>query len=274
MSNEPVLALGWYRGFARRYLFVIADCALLGVIVTVVIILLSPLSYRGTANVVLSVLPTTSADVESAGRSLAIDIDAQLAESTVVLQVAADQVGFPGGATALAEALRLTARPNAHALRVRVSAQDRKMAMAAAEAICAELLRVREQTLAERLDARRTVLRQQLELVTARMSTPILGGERERLTEQLSSLQLTLAELEAQSSFPGFMTGSAAGSRGGRPGLQAKLASGAMLGVLLGIGLAAAIEGVRSARRHERRRQAVGPSQLAGRVGWEEPAHR
>jgi len=178
MTNEPILALGWYRGFARRYLFVIADCALVGVIVTVVVILLSPMSYRGTATVVLSVLPATAADADSAGRSLAIDIDAQLAASTIVLEEAAAKTDFPGGTAALSESLRITARANAHALRIRVSSGDRAKAMAAADAISRELLKVRKQTLAARLETRREVLSQQLELLTARLAAPILdrGG--------------------------------------------------------------------------------------------------
>jgi hypothetical protein len=256
MNRNPPLALGWYRGFARRYLFVIADCALIGVLVTVGILLISPLSYHGTANVVLSALPASTEDADSAGRSLAIDVDAQIASSSAVLQAAAEQTDFPGGGEALARSLRLTAMPNAHALRVRVSSGDRAKAMAAARAISLELLKVRAEMLDTRLRAHRVALRLQIAMLTARLAAPVLDEQREQITQALSNLQLSLAELKAQGS-PGFVTGPPTGSRGGRPGLRAKLASGAMLGALVGVGLAALLEAVRATRRDQRRRQAV-----------------
>ncbi|MGH8834882.1 MAG: hypothetical protein ACRDWG_07790 [Actinomycetes bacterium] len=256
MNRTPPLALGWYRGFARRYLFVIADCALIGILVTVGILLLSPLSYRGTVTVVLSAMPAATEDPESAGRSLAIDIDAQIASSSTVLQAAAAQTDFPGGADALARSLRLTALPNAHALLVRVSSGDRAKAMAAAQAISLKLLTVRGQTLDTRLRAHRVALRLQIAMLSARLAAPLLDEQREQISQALSNLQQSLAELKAQSSSPGFVTGPPTGSRSARPGLQAKLASGAMLGGLLGVGLAALLETVRSARRDQRLRHA------------------
>ena len=256
MNRNPTLALGWYRGFARRYLFVIADCALIGILVTVGIMLTSPLSYHGTANVVLSAMPATIGDADSAGPSLAIDVDAYIASSSAVLQAAAKRTHFPGGAEALARSLRLTATPNAHAMLVRVSSADRVKAMAAAKAICLELLKAREESLDARLQARRVALRLQIAMLNARLGGPLLDEQRDQITQQLSTLQVSLAELKAQSSSAGFLTGQPTGSRGGRPGLQAKLASGAMLGALVGVGLAALLEVVR-ATREQRRRHAV-----------------
>ena len=266
MTIARPLALGWYASFTRRNLFLIADCALLGIIVAVVLIGVTPPSYRGTVTVVLSVLPSTHAEFDPAGRSRTIDFDAQLAGSATVLQVAATKSGFPGGWTALARSLRLSARPNAHALRIRVRAHDRRIAIAAADAIGTELLWVRQETLEKRLEDRRTILHQQLKLMTTQLSTPLPTSERGRLTEQLSNLQLILAEVEAQSSDPGFVAGPAAGSRGGRPGLQAKLASGLMLGTLFGVGLATLIEGARSARNEKRARQRRYPGLPASRA--------
>lgn len=265
MSPNPPVALGWYRGFVRRYLFVIADCALIGVLVTIGILLISPLSYHGTANVVLSAMPAATEDPASTGRSLAIDIDAQIASSSNVLRRAAAQTAFPGGAEALSRSLRLTALPNAHALVVRVSSGDRAQAMAAARAVSLELLKVRGKTLDTRLRAHRIALRLQIAMLTARLEAPLLDEQREPITQALSDLQLRLGELKAQGSSPGFLTGPPAGSRGGRPGLQADLASGAMLGALVGIGLAALLEAVRSARRDQRvRRAGTVPGETAG----------
>jgi len=268
MTEPTPLALGWYLGFVRRYLFLIADCALLGTIITVGVLLISPHSYRGTADVVLTVPPLIVGDVDPSERPMSIDTDAQLAGSAAVLQAAAERTGFPGGAEALGESLQLTARPNAYALRVRVSSDDRAKAMAAAEAICEELLTVREKALATRLESQRVLLGQQAELISAQLATPLFISDREQLEDQLADLQVSLAELEAQTPYPGFVTGPASGSRGGRPGLQVTLASGTMLGALVGIGLAALIESVRSARREERRRRAL---PVRFRTGWAAP---
>ena len=236
-----------YVGFAKRQWVLIADGILAGVLAVAIYLITTPVSYQGDATVMLNALPGVVGDGSGGSSEISVDSDAQVAASARVLKVAAARVHYPGGDSALAEKLHLTARPNSRVLTIAVRANTAALARGAAAAIAAELLRVRGRDFSARLTNQRTALKRQIQVVATELAAipPASADEimpptpeAKALLSKLSALQLQAAELDGQSADPGLVTASARAGSSGRSGLQAKLASGAMIGLLAGLAMA------------------------------------
>jgi capsular polysaccharide biosynthesis protein len=236
-----------YVGFAKRQWVLIADGILAGVLAAAIYLITTPVGYQGDVTVMLNALPGVVGDGSAGSSEISVDSDAQVATSARVLKAAAARVHYPGGDTALAEKLHLTARPNSRVLTIAVRANNAALARDAADAIAAELLRVRERDFTARLKNQRTALERQIQVVATELAAIPLAltdeimpatPEAKALLSKLSALQLQAAELDSQAADPGLVTAPARAGPSGRPGLQAKLASGAMIGLLAGLAMA------------------------------------
>jgi polysaccharide biosynthesis transport protein len=237
-----------YVEFARRQWILIADGILAGVLAVAIYLITTPVGYQGDVTVMLSALPGVVGDGSAGSSEISVDSDAQVAASARVLKAAAARVHFPGGDSALADKLHLTARPNSRVLTIAVRANTAALARDTADAIAAELLRVRGQDFSSRLKNQRTALRRQIQVVTTELAAiaPASADEimpptpevKATLLSKLSVLQLKAAELDGQAADPGLVTAPARAGPSGRSGLQAKLASGAMIGLLAGLAMA------------------------------------
>jgi uncharacterized protein involved in exopolysaccharide biosynthesis len=237
-----------YVGFARRQWVLIGDGILAGVLAVAIYLLTTPVGYQGDVTVMLNALPGVVGDGSAGSSEISVDSDAQVAASARVLKAAAARVHFPGGDSALADKLHLTARPNSRVLTIAVRANTAAQARDTADAIAAELLRVRGRDFSSRLKNQRTALRRQIQVVTAELAAiapasadqimPPTAEVKATLLSKLSVLQLKAAELDGQAADPGLVTAPARASPSGRSGLQVKLASGAMIGLLAGLAMA------------------------------------
>jgi hypothetical protein len=249
-----------YVGFAKRQWVLIADGILAGVLAVVIYLITTPVGYQGDVTVMLSALPGVVGDGSGGSSEISVDSDAQVATSARVLKAAAARVHYPGGDSALAEKLHLTARPNSRVLTIAVRANTAGLARDAADAIAAELLRVRGRDFSARLKNQRTALTRQIQVVATELAAIAPASadeimpatpEAKALLSKLSALQLQAAELDGQSADPGLVTASARAGPSGRSGLQAKLASGAMIGLLAGLAMAWLRDrGTRRRQRH------------------------
>jgi uncharacterized protein involved in exopolysaccharide biosynthesis len=236
-----------YVGFARRQWVLIADGILAGVLAVAIYLITTPVGYQGDVTVMLNALPGVVGDGSAGSSEISVDSDAQVAASARVLKAAAARVHFPGGDSALADKLHLTARPNSRVLTIAVRADTAALARDTADAIAAELLRVRGRDFSSRLKNQRTALTRQIQVVTTELAATAPASadeimpptpEVKALLSKLSVLQLKAAELDGQAADPGLVTAPARAGPSGRPGLQAKLASGAMIGLLAGLAMA------------------------------------
>jgi capsular polysaccharide biosynthesis protein len=236
-----------YVGFVRRQWVLIADGILAGVLAMAIYLISTPVGYQGDVTVMLNALPGVVGDGSVGSSEISVDSDAQVAASARVLKAAAARVHYPGGDSALAEKLHLTARPNSRVLTIAVHANTAALARDAADAIAAELLKVRGRDFSARLKNQRTALKRQIQVVATELAAippastdEIMPAtpEAKTLLAKLSALQLQAAELDGQTADPGLVTTSARASPSGRSGLQAKLASGAMIGLLAGLAMA------------------------------------
>lgn len=249
-----------YAGFVRRQWVLIADGILAGVLAVAIYLITTPVGYQGDVTLMLNALPGVVGDGSAGSAEISVDSDAQVATSARVLKAATARVHYPGGDSALAEKLHLTARPNSRVLTIAVRADSAALARDTADAIAAELLRVRGQDFSARLKNQRTALNRQIQVVATELAaiapesadeTIPATPEATALLSQLSALQLQAAELDGQAADPGLVTAPASAGPGGRSGLQAKLASGAMIGLLLGLAMAWLRErGTRRRQRH------------------------
>jgi capsular polysaccharide biosynthesis protein len=240
-------ALESYAGFVRRQWVLIADGILVGVLAVAIYLITTPVAYEASVTVMLNALPGVVGDASAGNSEISVDSDAQVAASAQVLRTAAAQVDYPGGDSALADKLQLTARPNSRVLTIGVRANRVALAREAADAIAAELLRIRGRDFTSRLNNQRTALGRQIQVITAELAViapplrdEIMPPSREMKTLQLSlsALQVEAAELAAQAADPGLVAAPAIAGPSGRPGFQAKLASGAMIGLLAGLAMA------------------------------------
>jgi capsular polysaccharide biosynthesis protein len=236
-----------YAGFAKRQWVLIADGILAGVLAVAIYLITTPVGYQGDVTVMLNALPGVVGDGSAGSAEISVDSDAQVATSARVLKAAAARVHYPGGDSALAEKLHLTARPNSRVLTIAVRANTSALARDTADAIAAELLRVRGRDFSARLKNQRTALNRQIKVVATELAiiapasadeTMPATPEAKALLSQLSALQLQSAELDGQAADPGLVTAPARAGPSGRSGLQAKLASGAMIGLLAGLAMA------------------------------------
>ena len=140
-----------YVGFARRQWVLIADGILAGVLAVAIYLITTPVGYQGDVTVMLNALPGVVGDGSASSSEISVDSDAQVAASGRVLKAAAARVHFPGGDSALADKLHLTARPNSRVLTIAVRANTAALARDTADAIAAELLRVRGRDFSSRL---------------------------------------------------------------------------------------------------------------------------
>jgi capsular polysaccharide biosynthesis protein len=236
-----------YVGFVRRQWVLIAEGILVGVLAVAIYLITTPVVYEASVTVMLNALPGVIGDASAGNSEISVDSDAQVAASAQVLRTAAARVDYPGGDSALADKLQLTARPNSRVLTIGVRANTAALAREAADAIAAELLRIRGRDFISRLNNQRTALGRQIQVISAELAAiappvrdEIMPPTREAKTLQLSlsALQVEAAELAAQAADPGLVTAPATAGPSGRPGLQAKLASGAMIGLLAGLAMA------------------------------------
>jgi hypothetical protein len=236
-----------YVGFVRRQWVLIADGILAGLLTVATYLMTTPVAYEASVTVMLNALPGVIGDGSVSNSEISVDSDAQVAASARVLRTAAARVHYPGGDSALADTLHLTARPNSRVLTIAVRADTAAQARGAADAIAAELLRGRGRDFTSRLNNQRTALRRQIQVVTAELAAIAPASrdetmpptrEAKTLLSKLSALQLQAAELDGQPADPGLVTAPAKAGPSGRSGLQVKLASGAMIGLLAGLAMA------------------------------------
>ena len=198
--------------------------------------------YESTATVQIRSAPTVSTDGEST--VVTVDTDPELATSTEVLAAAADALGDPGAAGALAAGTEVGFDPEAQTMSVTAAGGSPQAAAANADAVAqayvAALPPVLEGEIAA-LDARANALRDQLDGVQATLrktkTDPLATAERETIVEQYQGL---LAQRSALTSIGDPAVVQEAAPAGKRVGLPptAVLGLAVLAGLVAGVGLA------------------------------------
>lgn len=230
---------------------------LLGATVGGVVVALTPPLYVAQAKVAVTAQPT-GADLDpDRPRLVSLDSDAQVLSSSAVLARAAETSAFPGGASALADKLGVSAVPNSRVLIVRVSHPDRDVALRASGAVVDAFLSTRAETDRARADAAADTLGLQIDDVLARLvalqasaATGSTDPSRATSVVELADEELArLAELEAElrrvtsagSAAPGTVVAPPDAPAGGaRPMAPATAVAGILIGAATGVTAAGA----------------------------------
>ena len=251
-ASEPTLRT--YAKFVRRHIVLLVACLVAGGVVTGIKEAASPLTYRSTAMVVVSIVPATSADEGlqlGRRRNVSVDSDAQVVRSTRVLRRAAEVSEFVGGYEELDRNLDITALPNSRVLKLRVSSTQATLSRDAAAAVAETFLDVRRAAIERVEEEERTALEGEIEEVGARLAALLTQSQRVgaataleleegRLTDRLEELELQLAQQIATPIDPGFVAEPPRASSGVHENVPGQVITGALCGLAIGLAIAIA----------------------------------
>lgn len=256
LPTSPDRTLADYPQLLRRHRRWILGLAMVGAAVSILIVLNQPLLYTARSRFAVTPQDVTLQTIEQSTRRqlVSLDSDAQVLSSTRVLDRAASAAGVPGGSAELRDRLGVSALPNSRVLIVSVAHPEPAAAVELATAIVDAFLADRAESGERRVEAARSDLEQQLEIVSERLavlrsSNPLAGeivlpdqlAEEQELSEQVTALQGELVSAAATASDAGVVIVPARiTDPGSRPMAVATVSSGLLLGAGAGLGVSVA----------------------------------
>lgn len=259
-SGELTGIWTWLRRFWPAIAAGIALALALGLVALAVL----PKSYDSTTAVLVSPAPTSAPGGQT---TLNMDTEVQLVQSAIVAQKAAEDLGQPDAAGAVAERTSVVVPPNSTVVQITYRGDTAPSAQEGARAVASAYLRARQEAAQQRLDQQVEVLLEQRRRLAADVrqlrgqldERPADSASAERLEIDIESALRRIADIDTQvaaltttPTTPGVViTDAQAPGAQSAPDPRLIMGSALMLGVLLGLIFAMIQGAARSRRIHE-----------------------